>query len=92
MPLLNDGEIQDKLGGLDGWERVENEITKVYKLKNYVESVGFVAKIALLAERADHHPDIILQYNKVTVTLSTHSDGGITEKDFSLAREIEGVF
>lgn len=92
MPLLNDGEIQDKLGGLDGWDRVENEIKKEYKLKNYVESVGFVAKIALLAERADHHPDIILQYNKVTVTLTTHSDGGITEKDFSLAREIEGVF
>ena len=92
MAILSDGEIQDKLGGLDGWERVENEITKEYKLKNYIESVGFVAKIALLAERADHHPDIVLQYNKVTVTLTTHSDGGITEKDFSLAREIEGVF
>lgn len=92
MPLLSDEDIQDKLGGLEGWERVEDQITKEYKLKNYVESVGFTAKIALLAERADHHPDVLLQYNKVTVTLTTHSDGGITEKDFGLAREIEGVF
>lgn len=92
MPLLSDGDIQDKLGGLDGWERVDNQISKLFKLKNYIESVGFVNKVALLAERADHHPDIILQYNKVTVTLTTHSDGGITEKDVDLAREIEGVF
>lgn len=92
MTLLSDEDIQDKLGGLEGWERVDEKITKTYKLKNYIESVGFVNKIALLAERADHHPDILLQYNKVTVTLTTHSDGGITEKDFSLAREIEGVF
>ena len=92
MPLLSDGDIQDKLGGLDGWERIDNQITKLFKLKNYIESVGFVNKVALLAERANHHPDIILQYNKVTITLTTHSDGGITEKDIDLAREIEGVF
>ena len=92
MPLLSDEDILDKLGGLDGWERVDDQITKLFKLKNYIESVGFVNKVALLAERADHHPDIILQYNKVTITLTTHSDGGITEKDIDLAREIEGVF
>jgi len=92
MPLLSDGDIQDKLGGLDGWERVEEQITKTFRLKNYIESVGFVNKVALLAERADHHPDIMLQYNKVTITITTHSDGGITEKDIDLAREIEGVF
>lgn len=92
MVLLSDGELNEKLRGLDGWERKGDEITKLYKLKNYVESVGFVNKVALLAERADHHPDIMLQYNKVTITLSTHSDGGLTEKDLSLAAEIEGVF
>ena len=92
MPLLSDGDIQDKLGGLDGWERVEDRITKTFKFKNYIESVGFVNKVALLAERADHHPDIMLQYNKVAIAITTHSDGGITEKDIDLAREIEGVF
>lgn len=92
MALLSDDDIQDKLGGLEGWERVEDRITKEYKLKNYIESVGFVTKVALLAERADHHPDIVLQYNKVTIMLTTHSEDGITEKDFALAREIEGVY
>lgn len=92
MALLSDADIQERLKGLDGWERKGNEIAKLYKLKNYIESVGFVNKTALLAERADHHPDIILQYNKVTITLSTHSEGGLTEKDFNLAAEIEGVF
>ena len=92
MPLLSDDEINDKLGGLEGWERQDEQIGKLFKLKNYIESVGFVNKVALLAERADHHPDILLQYNKVTITLTTHSEGGITEKDISLAREIEGVF
>ena len=92
MTLLSDRDLKEKLKGLEGWERKGDEITKLYKLKNYIESVGFVNKVALLAERANHHPDIMLQYNKVTITLSTHSDGGLTEKDFSLAEEIEGVF
>jgi len=92
MALLTDADIEEKLKGLNGWEHKGGEITKLYKLKNYIESVGFVNKAALLAERADHHPDILLQYNKVTITLSTHSEGGITDKDINLAAEIQGVF
>ena len=92
MPLLNDTQISENLSGLEGWERSGNEIVKSYKLKDFIASIGFVNKIAILAEKADHHPDILIQYSSVKITLSTHSEGGITEKDFNLAAEIEGAF
>ena len=91
MALLSEEKINDELRGLEGWEQNGNEIIKQFKFKNFVESVGFVNKTAILAEKADHHPDILIQYNKVNLTLSTHSEGGLTEKDFNLAREIEKV-
>lgn len=91
MALLSDAEISERLGGLAGWEQKGNEITKRFELKNFVESVGFVNKVAILAEVADHHPDILVQYKNVTLTLSTHSEGGLTGKDFDLAREIDGL-
>lgn len=91
MTVLEDNEIKERLKELDGWDLKGNSISKLYKRKDYVDSVGFVSKIAMLAERADHHPDILLQYNKVNVTLSTHSEGGVTDKDLSLAAEIEQV-
>ena len=91
MALLNDNEIDSYLGGMTGWSRVDNEITKTYKLKNFIESVGFVNKIAILAEKADHHPDILIQYSKVKINLATHSEGGITIKDINLAGEIENL-
>lgn len=89
MPLLNDEQISESLKSLDGWERAENEITKTFKTKNFVDTMGLVNKIALLAERADHHPDLSVHYSKVVINLSTHSEGGITEKDINLAKEIE---
>ena len=82
MALLEDADINSKLGDLNGWERSGNEITKSYKLANFIASIGFVNRAAILAEKADHHPDIIIQYSTVIITLSTHSEGGITEKDF----------
>jgi 4a-hydroxytetrahydrobiopterin dehydratase len=91
MPLLTDAEIEDGLKGLNGWERKGNEIVRVYKNKSFVDSIGFVNKVAILAEKADHHPDILIQYKNVTLTLSTHSKGGLTEKDFNLAREIDAL-
>ncbi|MGH7885840.1 MAG: 4a-hydroxytetrahydrobiopterin dehydratase [Thermodesulfobacteriota bacterium] len=89
MPLLNDEKISEFLTTLDGWERIDNKISKTFKTKNFVDTMGFVNKIALLSERADHHPDLGVHYSKVVVTLSTHSAGGITEKDMNLANEIE---
>jgi len=91
MALLSDNEIAEKLSGLEGWGLGGNQIVKQYKFKNFVGSMGFVTKVAILAERADHHPDILIEYSKVKISLSTHSEGGLTEKDFNLAKEIEDV-
>ena len=91
MALLSENEIAQRLSGLKDWTQEGNQIVKQYKFKNFVESMGFVTKVAILAERVDHHPDILIEYSKVTITLSTHSEGGLTEKDFNLASEIEDV-
>ena len=91
MALLKENEIDNFLRDLSEWSKAGNEITKTYKLKNFIESIGFVNKIAILAERADHHPDILIQYSKVKINLATHSEGGITIKDINLASEIEGL-
>ena len=89
MALLTENEIAEGLAKLDGWAQDGNQIVKQFKFKNFVHSMGFVTKVGILAERVDHHPDILIEYSKVTITLSTHSEGGLTEKDFSLAGEIE---
>jgi len=91
MALLSEAEIEEGLKGLKGWERKGNEIVRVFKNKDFVESVGFVNKVAILAEKADHHPDILILYRNVTLTLSTHSQGGLTGKDFKLAGEIDAL-
>ncbi len=89
MALLTEKEISSALEGLDGWQRKGEEIEKTFVLRDFVDSMGFVNKVALLSEKADHHPDILIRWNKVSITLSTHSEGGITEKDLNLAGEIE---
>ncbi len=89
--LLDDSDIEGFLKDLSGWHRAGNEISKVYRCKTFVDSIGFVNKIAILAEKTDHHPDILINYSKVTITLSTHSEEGITIKDIILAKEIEGL-
>ena len=91
MPILTQSEVALRLKGVEGWYRDGREITKQFEFKNFVESMGFINRIAILAEKADHHPDILIQYNKVAIMLSTHSEGGITDKDFNLAQEIEGL-
>ncbi len=86
---LSDAQIQGGLGSLQRWELKEGAITKLYKFKDFKEAMTFVNRVADLAEEADHHPDILIRYNKVILTLVTHSAGGLTEKDFRLAREID---
>jgi 4a-hydroxytetrahydrobiopterin dehydratase len=84
-------EIQEALAELDSWT-VENEkLHREYQFSNFVQAFGFMAQVALLAERAAHHPEWFNVYNKVVVDLTTHEAGGITEKDFDLAREMEQV-
>ncbi len=89
MPLLSQGQIAEELKVLNDWRLFGKEITKTFKLKDFIHAMGFVNSVALLAEKANHHPDIDIRWNKVTLTLSTHSAGGLTEKDFTLAHEIE---
>ena len=91
MATLSDEDITTALESLPGWERAGGQITKQYRFDGFPAAVAFVVLISYAAEAADHHPDIDIRYNKVTVALSTHSEGGITAKDAALARTIEGL-
>ncbi len=91
MALLSENVIAEHLSSLEGWAKEGNQIVKQFKFKNFIESIGFVSKVAMLAERVDHHPDILIEYSRVTIKLSTHSEGGLTKKDFNLAGEIQEV-
>lgn len=87
--LLNDQAIQDALEVLDGWQRDGDAIHRSYKFPSFRIALAFVQFVGELAEAADHHPDIDIRYNRVTLTLSTHSAGGLTVKDFKLAGQID---
>lgn len=89
MEHLSIKEIHDRLEELKGWELIGQEITKEFHLKDFKEAMEFVQKVGEEAEREHHHPDILIRYNKVTLTLTTHEEGGLTYKDFKLARVIE---
>ena len=90
MPkLLSQNEIKDYLKGLSDWSRKGKEMEKNYKFSNFLAAMTFVNHVADLAETMDHHPDIFIQYNKVRLTLSTHSAGGLTDLDFRLAKKID---
>jgi len=87
--LLSDIAIQRELGGLSGWSRRGEVLTRTYQFRNFAAAMKFVNRVAEAAEAADHHPDIDIRYSKVTLTLSTHSAGGITQKDLDLARAVD---
>ena len=89
MPLVSDDEIRIRLSALAGWERHGREIQKTYSFTSFALAMTFANRVAGLAEAADHHPDILVQYNKVTLTLSSHDAGGLTERDFRLAGQID---
>jgi len=92
MSLLTDAEIDQRLASATEWRREKEEIVRDYKLGDFSEAIGFVNRVAELAEAADHHPDILLHgWNRVRVTLSTHSQGGLTEADFRLASQIDSL-
>jgi 4a-hydroxytetrahydrobiopterin dehydratase len=88
MALLSETRIRDRLARLPGWERRENEIRRTWTFADFEASMAFVNKVAALAQAADHHPDIDIRYAKVTLALSTHDAGGLTERDFDLAEAI----
>ena len=89
MSLVGSHEVDAFLEAHPGWELAGNEITRTYELASFSESMGFVTRVALESEKADHHPDIDIRWNKVTLTLSTHSEGGLTARDLTLADTID---
>ena len=91
MALLSEEEIRTALAGLDGWERRGDAIVKDFKREDFVGSVKFVEALAAPAEAMNHHPDLAISWDTVTVTISTHSEGGLTAADFELAGKIDGV-
>ncbi len=92
MEILSESKINEKLTNLKGWEYRNNLIGKEYQLKDFREALVLVNKVGEIAEEMDHHPDIFLHnWNKVKITISTHSAGGITENDFKLAEKIEKI-
>jgi 4a-hydroxytetrahydrobiopterin dehydratase len=86
---LSDIAIQRELGTLPGWSRRGDVITKTFQFREFLAGIDFVNAVAKAAEAADHHPDIDIRFTKVTFALSTHSAGGITQKDLDLAKKIE---
>jgi 4a-hydroxytetrahydrobiopterin dehydratase len=91
MALLSDDQIQERLQGLEGWERDGESIRKQFKLDDFKGSVDFVNRLTPVAEDMNHHPDLEISWNKVTVSISTHSEGGLTENDFELAGKIDSL-
>jgi 4a-hydroxytetrahydrobiopterin dehydratase len=89
--LLTPTEIEEKLVDQPDWSRIDNEIVRIFTLPSFPAALIFAGAVGHLAERADHHPDILIQYRKVTLTLSTHSAGGLTAKDFDLAAQINAI-
>jgi 4a-hydroxytetrahydrobiopterin dehydratase len=91
MDLLGDEEIEAWLGELDGWEREGDAIHKTFERGDFVGSIRFVDSMVEPAEEMNHHPDLEISWDKVTVTITTHAAGGLTSSDFELAGRIDAL-
>ena len=89
MPPLSPQEAQSRLSGLRGWKIEAGELVKTFQFEDFVASLAFVNRVGELAEKAGHHPDIDVRYNRVRLALVTHDAGGLTQKDFDLAAKAE---
>ena len=88
---LSDLEIQRALGGLPAWSRLGDVLTKTFTFERFADGIAFINRVAKMADEMNHHPDIDVRYTKITITLSTHDAGGITQSDLQLAERIEKV-
>lgn len=86
---LAEQQVKTALDRVPEWSEVNGEIQRTYRFDDFVAAMAFVNKVAEAAEAMNHHPDMMIRYNKVTLTLSTHDAGGITENDFGLATQID---
>jgi 4a-hydroxytetrahydrobiopterin dehydratase len=92
MTALADKEISLQLKTVPDWSQHAHSLYRIFKFEGFLMSIAFVRRIAKRADKLKHHPDIDIRFNKVTLTLTTHDAGGITEKDFDLARQCDVVF
>ncbi len=92
MHSLSDIEIQRSLGSVPKWTRKGNTITRTYQFSAFPDGIDFLRQVADIAESQAHHPDVDIRYTKLTFNLSTHDAGGITEKDFKLARAVDALY
>jgi 4a-hydroxytetrahydrobiopterin dehydratase len=91
METYNEQQIAEKLKSLNGWSFKDKAIEKEFKFKSFNQALGFIVRIGLFAEQADHHPELFNVYNQVKIRLNTHSANGITDLDFDLAKKIESI-
>lgn len=91
MAVLSDDQVDAALPELEGWERADGALRRSVKFPTFLDGIEAVRRVAEHAEAADHHPDIDIRWRTVTFTLVTHSEGGITDKDLAMAREIDGL-
>jgi 4a-hydroxytetrahydrobiopterin dehydratase len=92
MATLTPTELRAALSSLGGWVSDAAAISKTFTCASFPEAIAFAGRIAVYAESVDHHPDLLISYRKVTVTWSTHSAGGVTEKDVSAAKATDAAF
>jgi 4a-hydroxytetrahydrobiopterin dehydratase len=91
MTILTSEQVTAELAATPGWQLADGQITRTVTRKDFRDALLFVNAVGYLAERATHHPDIFISWNKVTLTLVTHSAGGLTKNDFALAREVNDL-
>jgi 4a-hydroxytetrahydrobiopterin dehydratase len=91
LERLSEPQIQQQLTQLPDWTRQDGQLQRTFEWKDFVEAIAFVNKLVEPSEKLAHHPDILILYNRVTITLSTHDAGGLTQKDFDLARTISQI-
>jgi 4a-hydroxytetrahydrobiopterin dehydratase len=92
MPALSTKQVSLYLKAVPNWSKRARTIIRTFKFEGFLNSIAFVNRIARKAQKINHHPDIDIRFNKVTLTLTTHDEGGLSEKDFSLARQCDEAF
>jgi 4a-hydroxytetrahydrobiopterin dehydratase len=92
MPVLDTSQVKLRLKALPGWSKHAQSLCRTFKVEGFMMSIAFVRRIAKRAQKINHHPDIDIRFDQVTLMLTSHDAGGITEKDFTLARLCDDVF
>lgn len=91
MPVLTEQQLAESLKSLQGWSGTAKQLKRSFEFKDFAGAMAFVNHVAAAAEQMDHHPDIDIRYNKVTMALSSHDSGGVTQRDLTLAGKISSL-